>query len=182
MSGTGGTSGMRGGQPRSVLRPSLLQRLIGEDGEARPTEDLRIGLRELRREVLRDLEALLNTRVALHGSFDEHPEVRDSILAYGMPDVSTFSQSSENDMKHLTELIADIVRRFEPRLDGRSVRVERATDEAAALSGKPAQEPITNVRFRIHAVLHVEPLREHVTFDTRIEMETGAVHVAEADA
>lgn len=176
---------MRSGQPRSVLRPSLLQRLIGEDDQARPTEDLRIGLRELRREVLRDLEALLNTRVALHGSFDDHPEVRDSILAYGMPDVSTFSQSSENDMKHLTDSIADIVRRFEPRLDARSVRVERATDEGAALAGPQGtagKEPIGNVRFRIHAVLHVEPLREHVTFDTRIEMETGAVHVAEADA
>lgn len=172
---------MANGEPRSVLRPSLLQRLIGSDAEARPTEDLRIGLRELRREVLRDLEYLLNTRVAIQDRLADHPLVAGSILAYGMPDVSAMSQSSEGDMDRLTTTIAEIVRRFEPRLDPRSIKVQRAEDESAQLSGKKSAEPITNVRFRIDAVLHVEPLREYVTFDTRIEMETGVVRIAEVE-
>lgn len=171
---------MASGQPRSILRPSVLQRLLGGDqAPERPTEDLRIGVRELRAEVMRDLEFLLNTRVGVRG-LEGYPGLSASILAYGMPDLSRFSQSSEGDMQALTQLVADVIRRFEPRLDPKTVVAERALDEAEALGGGRRQDPIMEVRLRISAMLHVEPVREFVTFDTRIEMETGAVRVAEA--
>lgn len=161
------------GRPRSVLRPSLLRRLIGGEGaKVRPIEDLRLSLRELRQEVMDDLEELLNTRATDTSAFAELEEARESVLAYGLPDLSRYSPSSEDDLKDLMGLIAETIRRFEPRLE--SVKVERV--RRADQVGND-QEELNRRTFRIDAVLHVEPIRESISFATRVDMDSGTVLV-----
>ncbi|MGE3171976.1 MAG: type VI secretion system baseplate subunit TssE [Planctomycetota bacterium] len=167
------------GRPRAILRPSLLQRLLAGEDAGRPSQDLRVGLRELRDEVLRDLGLLLNTRATDVGKLAPYPEVADSVLAYGMPDVSSYSPSSDDDIEALMSLIAETIRRFEPRLDPNTVRVERATD-LNPLSG--GVDSVNSRSFRIAAMLHVEPIRERIQFDTRVDLDSGTVHVEDAGA
>jgi len=167
---------MTSGLPRQVLRPSLLERLTGEPTVDRPVEDLQIGMRELRREVLRDLRYLLNTRALLAGETAEYTEVQRSLLAYGIPDISSMSMSSEDDIGRLQRMLTDVIRNFEPRIDPKSVRVEALEVDTKAVT------PVANLQFRVHATLHVEPFRELVTFDTHIEVETGTVRVEDSAA
>lgn len=172
---------MPSGQPRQVLRPSLLDRLLAGESPQRPLEDLHAGALELRREVLRDLQFLLSTRTTLLGAVAGFQEVGRSVLVYGAPDISSMSAASKDDEKRLTTILTDVIRRFEPRLDPKSIKVEpvpRAERQKPADAGNPE----TLLQFRISAVLHVEPIHEMVTFDTHIEVETGAIRIPEEKA
>ena len=167
------------GRPRSVLRPSLLKRLIGGDAaKVRPMEDLRLSLRELRQEVMDDLEELLNTRATDTTAFEEYEAVSDSVLAYGLPDISTYSPSSENELAQLMQLIALTIRRFEPRLDPESIKVERVIRTNQVGND---EDELNHRSFRIDAVLHVEPIREAVSFSTRVDMDSGTVHIEDSE-
>src|SRR5258708_36919907 len=78
----------------------------------------------LRREVSRDLEALLNT-IALESTVDmtDFPHVRKSILNFGIPDVTrrTIDEVGVNDIPE--EIRAAIVA-YEPRLAAASLHIE----------------------------------------------------------
>lgn len=148
-----------------VLRHSVLDRLT-QDGASR--SDLRIGFRELLQAVRRDIEWLLNTRCTHHYALEHLPETRDSIVNYGLPDFSHYSSSSPADCQRICGLMAQTLRRFEPRLAPNTIRVEYL---------QPAERVGPTARFRIHGLLHVDPVRESVVFDTEIEMDTGSVQV-----
>jgi type VI secretion system protein ImpF len=161
---------MAGPQPRELLRPSLLDRLaVGGGGRA---ADLRIGVAELRQAVRRDIEWLLNTRRSLLPGLDELPEASSSHLAYGIPDLTQFATRSAADRQRLCGIIAEALRRFEPRLVAERLTVEPSSlDEPGGM----------RLRFVIRGVLHIEPILEPITFDTSIEMASGAIEVTAAD-
>ncbi len=165
---------MSSGEPRDVLRPSLFERLVGDD-PGRRSVDLRVGVRELRAEVRRDLERLLNSRTVNLGDLTAYPEATASILGYGLPDLSACSQTNVEDAKRICGLIEDAVRRHEPRLDPKSVRVE----QVAPAQGVDTIEGRFNLRFKIAAMLHVEPIHEAVRFDTSLEFDTGSLAIEE---
>ncbi|MCA8951017.1 MAG: type VI secretion system baseplate subunit TssE [Planctomycetes bacterium] len=167
---------MASGQPRQVLRPSVLERLIGSQDEARANEDLRIGVRELRREVLRDLQFLLNTRGGVSAAANSFKHVRDSIVNYGVPDLSKMTIGSDEDKRRLRAVIADVIGRFEPRIDKKTIAVELIADGEE----DDEEDEIGSIRFRVRAVLDVKPIRETFTFHTEIETETGSILVPEA--
>ena len=164
---------MAGAKPQDVLRHSVLDRLAESGGSRGASRDLRIGVDDLRSAVRRDLEWLLNTRIFLPETLDAYPEARRSILGYGLPDLTTFSPSSESDSREVCTLIEEAVRTFEPRLIARTVRVEFV--------------PSTRVddflmHFKIHGTLYVEPIREDVAFDTSMDMSCGALRVEESSS
>jgi type VI secretion system protein ImpF len=109
----------------------------------------------LREEVARDLDALLNT-VALESSVDMNaaPHVRQSILNFGLPDVSGRSI----DDKAVNSIPAEIktaIINFEPRLAADSLRVARDTSvDATELK----------VRFVVRADLTCDPVHVPVEF------------------
>ena len=162
---------MAGSRSSEVLRHSILDRLAGTGGSGAPG-DLRIGIEDLKQAVLRDIQWLLNTKRPLNLQFDAYPESRSSILNFGIPDFTQFSAASGGDCSQVCGLMVEALRRFEPRLDPRTVAVEHLTTDTWA--GITAQ-------FRIHGVLHVDPVRVPVTFDTHVEMDTGAVSLAAVD-
>jgi type VI secretion system protein ImpF len=159
---------MASARSREILRPSVLDRLLEGYGTRSPSDGDGIGLRELKRAVARDLEWLLNTRCWLPSMPEELPEARESLLTYGIPDLSPYSWISTTDAEQVCRLMEQAIRAFEPRLLPRSVKVlfvpSDSVDDFA-------------MRFHIDAVLHVDPITEPVRFDTNIDYETGVVDV-----
>jgi len=149
-----------------VLRHSVLDRLSQTDGGS--GGDIRIGFRDLLRAVRRDIEWLLNSKRVLVDDLTDFPEARHSILNYGLPDFSHFSGSSHADCQNICSLITQTLQRFEPRLAPNTIRVEHVTE---------TDKTSTQTRFRIHGLLHVDPVKEPVVFDTEIEMDSGSVEI-----
>jgi type VI secretion system protein ImpF len=151
--------------PDQPLIPSVLDRLLSEGGDPEAVTRART-IRDLKQSVRRDLENLLNTRVyPLH--WPEHlDELPRSLISYGIPDITGALIDSDERQEDLRASIEQTIRQFEPRL--RNVKV--------SLSRRQATSERT-LRFRIEALLRVDPVPEHVTFDSSIEAATGSIEV-----
>ena len=160
---------MAGPLPREVLRHSVIDRLTAGGGRR---GDLRISVAELRHAVRRDIEWLLNTRRTLLPGLEDLPEAKASHLAFGLPDLTQFAARSAADRQRLSDIIADILRKFEPRLMPDSLSVEPLP------RGENDQ---LRLHFVIRGILHVEPILEPITFDTSIEMASGAITITAAE-
>lgn len=137
------------------LLASVLDRLVDEKPESgfEPVPKRLLDMRRIRELVIRDLENLLNTR-----SISEQPdgafvEVNRSVLVYGIRDYTSLSPRSASVRRALKQDIERAVARFEPRL--RNVRVQLDPEETGH-----------SLKFRINAVIVVEPEKEPVQFDT----------------
>ena len=147
---------------------SVLDRLIDADPkrttEAPPTaaqslKGLKAGLR-------RDIEWLLNTRQTPQEPPPDSAELQRSLHVYGLPDICSMSLHSNRDYRRLVRAMETALSTFEPRLRG--IRVTLA----------PAADPTARVlRFQIEGMLRVEPVPEHVTFDTVLELTSGEYEV-----
>ena len=153
-------------KPPEILRPSLFDRLAGTPTAKRA--DGTTGLREIQGAVTRDLEWLLNTRCWWPGDLDELELGSRSLLAYGLPDLTGYSWTSEEDSRTVARKIEEAIRMFEPRLLPRSIKV--------ALLGRESASDF-RIRMRIDATLHVEPYTERVAFDTEVDLDTGQMSV-----
>lgn len=122
----------------------------------------------LRREVSRDLDALLNT-IALESTIDmsEAPDARKSILNFGIPDL-TKRTIDEAGVNAIPEEIRAAIVNFEPRLAAASLHIERDTSvDIAELK----------VRFIVRADLTCDPVQAPVEFIADI-IEAGQIIVS----
>jgi type VI secretion system protein ImpF len=74
-----------------TLQPSLLDRLADDEpSEKKESREKRVlSTKQLRMSVIRDLTWLLNaSNREVMGDMELYPEVKDSVLNYGMPDLS----------------------------------------------------------------------------------------------
>lgn len=155
----------------TILRPSILERLTAPPGSRADSSLHGIGVRELKQEVARDLEWLLNTRTWLPaepGSLVGLDEARESLLTYGIPDLSTYSWANPQDCQRIASLVETAIRTFEPRLLARSVHCEIVPNE---------NETDFDLKLRIEAVLHVDPISEHVAFDSSADFDGGGIRI-----
>ncbi|WP_313705765.1 type VI secretion system baseplate subunit TssE [Massilia sp.] len=96
--------------------PGVFDRLMDERREAGAANP-RLTIEQIKDLVARDLEALLNTRVALApGVFDEFPQARASILNYGLADFAAFCLTSAEDRAAICASIKTAIETHEPRL------------------------------------------------------------------
>ena len=107
------------------LQPALLDRLCDDEPENRK-ETLQFSVvskGRLKRMVLRDLSWLLNT-TAHHtdDQLDDHPEVKRSVINYGIPVLSGKNFSSV-DWNELERGIQEAVEFFEPRILPETLKV-----------------------------------------------------------
>lgn len=158
----------RGARAEAPLRPGLLDRLMAPAGPAARGQLDEVGSRELAASVARDLDWLLNTKRWLADDLADLPEANRSILCYGLPDLSTFSWRNPGDASAIARLLEETIRRFEPRLRERSIKV-------TPLDGNDADD--FRLRFRIDAVLEVEPVQVPVSFDTDIDFDASRINV-----
>ncbi len=121
----------------------------------------------LRREVARDLDALLNT-VALEATvdMDNAPNVRRSILNFGLPDIS-IRTIDETGVNEIPDEIRTAIINFEPRLAPGSLRIER---------DKSIDAVELKIRFLVRADLMCHPVHVPVEFVADI-IETGKIIV-----
>ncbi len=146
------------------LMPSLLDRLI--DPDASGTSWQRgYSLSTMVDAVRRDLENLLNTRQSHQGLPESYVEIRNSLITYGLPDFSSINAGEQNDRRKMSELIEEIIARFEPRL--RDIR---------AIPVVTKEKDEQHVRFHIDAKLRVDPYPE-VGFETVVELMSGHTSV-----
>jgi type VI secretion system protein ImpF len=93
------------------------------------------------------------------------------VFVYGLPDFTAYSLASPAARARLLADIEAAMRLFEPRLD--EPRVVPLEDERLSHA----------VRFRIEALLLVDPAPEQVSFDTVLELSSGEYQVkGETDA
>jgi type VI secretion system protein ImpF len=122
----------------------------------------------LRAEVAKDLVALMNTtNLESIEDLSAAPQVRSSILNYGIPDLVRRS-IDELKVESITKEIEEVLSTFEPRLVPQSIRVER---DRRVRAGE------LKVRFMVRADLKCDPVNVPLEFIADVELESGKIKV-----
>lgn len=136
--------------------PGLLDRLMSEGGQGGAGTQLTI--EQLKDSIARDLEALLNTRIAIPSrQFDEYPLARASILNYGLSDFAGMCLTSAEDREAICASLKAAIEIHEPRL----------TDVSALL--EPSADGVNRLTFVIRARLLSHPDAEPVNFNAVLQ-------------
>ena len=154
------------------LLPSLLDRLLDDRPgvSSEPVASRAQNVRTLKRSLARDIEALLNTRrEALDPLPEDFVELQRSLLIYGLPDFTSFNLIGTDDRARIRRSLEDAITTFEPRLD----RVRVSLD--------PPREHERALRFRVDALLRLDPAPEPVMFDMVLRLNTQEYVVQRQD-
>ncbi len=159
--------------PKERLQPSLLDRLTDDEPsrkqEAR--EKRVLSPRKLRKSVIRDLQWLLNsTDLASVQDLAAYPQVIDSVVNYGLPDLAGKNISSL-DVVTLERNLRQAILRFEPRILRHNLRV-RAVINADRMNHNA-------ILFDIDGELWGQPMPQHLYLKTEVDLETGAFDISE---
>jgi type VI secretion system protein ImpF len=154
------------------LQPALLDRLTDDDPEqvAESVQTAVVSKARLKRTVLRDLVWLLNTTSHhTHDQLSNYPEVRRSVLNYGIPVLSgkNFSGVDWRDLEHQ---IREAILVFEPRIlaESLSVKALRPTD----LLGHH-----NLLQFEVRGELWSVPFPIELLLRSEVDLETGSVRL-----
>jgi type VI secretion system protein ImpF len=151
--------------PNDPLLPSLIDRLLDDepDVSTEPAWSWTQDVRNLKQSVMRDLEALLNTRQTRADLLRDAPdaEVAQSVLTYGLPEVASATPSDPLACEELRRAVQEAIRRFEPRL--LDVRVHLREAENASER---------KLHLVVEGSLDMTPEPVPVVFDTVVEEAT----------
>ncbi|MES2259286.1 MAG: type VI secretion system baseplate subunit TssE [Pseudomonadota bacterium] len=155
--------------PRERLQPSLLDRLTDDEPEksVESRERRVLSVRTLRESVLRDLAWLLNTTNLL--SVTRHPKmphIANSVVNYGMPDISGISVAGLN-LVDLERGIRQAIWDFEPRLIRASVVVKAVSQEADN----------NKIMFEIEGDMWAQPYPERLYLKTELDIDRAAIRL-----
>jgi type VI secretion system protein ImpF len=143
-----------------LVTPSVLDRLLDDDPAA--TREAPRGrnqlLRDLKQAVRRDLENLLNTRHSYLSWAPALKELDRSLLNYGLADLTGSGPASARECEEFCRTLQGVLRRSEPRFKDVTVRL---LGNAAPLD--------RTLRFRIDALLRVDPAPEPIVFDSMLD-------------
>ena len=160
---------MARGELERTVQQSFLDRLIDTEPAERsePAMTWAQSVRELKRSVHRDLEALLNTRRTPEAAGDDMPELSASLYNYGLPDLSSMSRDAPEVRARLLHFVEDAISLFEPRL----------ANIRASLVDEP-NATRRDLHFVIHALLRMDPNPERVLFDNTRDASRGTYQVS----
>lgn len=154
------------------LQPALLDRLTDDDpGHVAESAEMRvIGRSRMREAVLRDLGWLFNTTfLSDDGALERYPEVRRSVLNYGLPALSGHTASSVDPVA-LEDKVRSAIVDHEPRILADTLRVE-------ALVSEQQLDHHNQISFRISGQLWAQPVPLELLLHTDIDLETGRVEI-----
>lgn len=139
--------------------PGLFEKLLGGSSSKLTSVVCRyISIDEIKDEVARDLESLLNTRLVLRDEFlENYIECRKSIISYGLKDFAGMSLTSTDDRAEICENLVVAINLHEPRLRQVSASLEIQRDS------------INRLNFSIKALLVVNEVHEPVNFDAMLQ-------------
>jgi len=153
--------------PNERLQPSLLDRLTDNSPQAatESREDRVLSLRQLRKSVIRDLEWLLNTgRLETTEDLSAYPEVRRSVLNYGIPDIAGTTASSM-DAYQLELALRQAILDFEPRILPHNLRIQIIRDDK--------EMSVHSIVLEIEGEIWGQPMPEHLYLKTVLDLELG---------
>jgi type VI secretion system protein ImpF len=157
---------------RKTSHVTLLNRMLLDEVFADELHRMRkpapssANIRELKKSISRDIEALLNTRrELLDGAPAEYKEVNNSLLMFGLPDFTSYSLLNPEHRKLIRRSVEEALTKFEPRLKSVRVTLEPPRKFDAAL------------HFRIDALLRLDPAPEPVSFDAALQLGTSSYSV-----
>ncbi|GAA4342138.1 type VI secretion system baseplate subunit TssE [Pigmentiphaga soli] len=157
------------------LQPSLLDRLIDDEPDQRsePREARVLTKQALRTAVLRDLAWLFNAS-NLEDRIDaaRYPEVRKSVLNYGLPQLSG-GYASSVDPGRLESIVRDAVMLFEPRIIASSLVIEAVLDRSIL-------DLHNQIGLVIRGLLWAQPVPLEFVLRTQLDLEDGAIVVVDA--
>ncbi len=156
------------------LQPSLLDRLTDErpyeKEEARSARV--ISVTRLRALVRRDMGWLLNAgNMEALVDLDAFPAVRDSVLNFGIPDLSGL-MVSDLSKEEIERMIKNALLVYEPRILANTLRV-RADISSDRMNANA-------IMFEIEGRLWAQPMPAELFLKTEIDLETGQVEVRDA--
>lgn len=150
------------------LQPALLDRLTDDEPENRkePLGQSVVSKGRLKRTVLRDLVWLLNTS-AHHTSdqLDSYPEVRRSVINFGIP-VLSGKNFSGVDWRDLEQKIHDAILAFEPRILPDTLSVKAFVPD----------DPLGHhnlLQFELRGELWSIPFPTELLLRSELDLETG---------
>ncbi len=141
-----------------LVIPSVLDRLL-ENGSGSPAT---YSVNQLKKDLLRDLQNLLNTRMPALVWSDSLGELNDSLLTYGRPDLDSIALDDTRQLQQKLELL---ILRCETRISALRVQVAR-----------PPTSTDRTIELRIDATLSAHP-DTTVTFGSQLNLATGVVEV-----
>ncbi len=153
------------------LQPSLLDRLTDNDPKkSQESRDERVlSSYQLRRNVLRDLAWLLNcTNLDSTQDLDGYPEVKNSVLNYGLIDMTGRTESTM-DAESVEYALLEAIRTFEPRILPNTLKLR--------LLSKGEKVNANSVAFEIEGDLWSQPLPQRLYLQTELDIEIGNVHI-----
>ena len=153
--------------PKEHLQPSLLDRLtdLNPASKTDTLEERVMSLRRLRKSVIRDLEWLLNTScLEISQELGSYPEVRKSVLNYGIPEISGTS-ASRKDLASIERDIRQAIQDFEPRILPGTLKVGVAIDDT--------QMSENTITFEIQGELWWQPLPERFYLKATLDLDLG---------
>ena len=153
------------------LQLSLLDRL-SDDEPNKHSESMEkrvISVTRLKELVQRDLSWLLNTTSsAAHLDFSHYPEVKNSVLNFGIPEMSGLLTDSVN-MKRLEREITHCIKCYEPRIIAPSLQVK------VTLANQEMNE--NTLSFQISADVWAKPIPLQLFLQSSVDVENGHVHI-----
>jgi type VI secretion system protein ImpF len=115
--------------------------------------------------VKRDLEWLFNSRRTFDARIGDYAQVRSSVYAYGLPDITSVNIGSVTDQRRLVDLMGETVRLFERRLKNVSIEFQPVVGGNRLL------------QFTISGVLLMDPAPEEVRIDTVLDAASARYEV-----
>lgn len=156
------------------LQPSLLDRLTDDRPTEReePRSNRVISISRLRRLVRRDLSWLLNTgHFESLQDLEDFPEVRRSVLNFGIPDLSG-SAVADLSGEQVERIIKRAIVNYEPRILENTLRVRANVS--------PDNMNRTAIVFEIEGQLWAQPMPTELFLKTEVDLDTGDVRVNDA--
>lgn len=142
---------------------------IGVNTQIESPDRRAMSMGRLRDAVLRDLRWLFNASgIDDVVDLERFPEVRHSVLNYGLRSLAGRPISSI-DPSEVSRRIRDTIGFFEPRLSGIRVTPEVQEDAVEGMT----------LSFLVEAELWGQPLAQHLSLRTSIDVETGDVMVSD---
>lgn len=152
--------------PHERLLPFLLDRLTDEDpaNSQESREKRAITFRQFQKAILRDLAWLLNSCTKPESdSIHEFPLADKSVLNFGVPDITGFTQSNVTPAI-IERMVKGAILAYEPR-------IIKETLEVTVIITPNAPGNILSVEIR--GQVFAQPLPENLFVKTNVDLESG---------
>lgn len=136
---------------------SLWERLIGK--EISSEQDW------LAKSICEDLKRMLNTRKSLLLSDEQFPNVKKSILNYGINDFNFGSVGTEEERKELANQIHQVIREYEPRIENMIIEI---------LENKDKEDRVLRLDIKVEL-----KTKEQINIRTNIDVMENASEIKE---